>query len=119
MCWKARQQTGYCRGCIGSRQRNADRWCSCCIRRFNARCDKDNTIAIQGMTQDAVLLTGNIFGPAPSFSSYFGAAVFAAPKAKLYNSLDFTSAVFMTPTASGVLTPPIVQDSNAHNTIWP
>lgn len=66
---------------------------------------------IQGMTQDAVLLTGNIF----SFGgTYKGAAVFAMPKAKIYNSLGFSTPVYQLPTTVGTLTPPIVGDSNAH-----
>jgi hypothetical protein len=43
---------------------------------------------ILGMTQDAVLLTGNIF--ACCFTTYKGAAVVAIPKAKIYNSLGFS-----------------------------
>lgn len=65
---------------------------------------------IQGMTQDAVLITGNIF---PLAGGYAGPAIFAAPKAKIYNGLGFSSSLFNLPASVGTLTPPIVQDSNA------
>jgi len=67
---------------------------------------------ILGMTQDAVLLTGNIF--ACCFTTYKGAVATAIPKAKLYNGLGFGANIFPVPTSVGTLTPPIVQDSNAN-----
>jgi hypothetical protein len=63
-----------------------------------------------GMTQDAVMLTGNHFLCCYSFA---GAVVVSIPKAMLYNGYGWSSPLFGTPTSSGTLTPPIVQDSNA------
>jgi hypothetical protein len=71
---------------------------------------------MQGMSQDAVFLTGNLFGPAPSFSNYYGAVVTALPKAELYNGLGFQARIFPigNPNTSGTVAPPIVGDSNAN-----
>jgi hypothetical protein len=69
---------------------------------------------MQGMSQDAVIITGNLFGPAPGFGNYYGAVLVSIPKAKLYNGQPFSVPVASTPTTVGVLTPPIIQDSNAN-----
>jgi hypothetical protein len=71
---------------------------------------------MQGMSQDAVFVTGNWFGPAPSFSTYYGAVLAALPKAELYNGLGFQYLTYAigNPSASGTVAPPIVGDSNAN-----
>jgi hypothetical protein len=69
---------------------------------------------MQGMSQDAVILTGNLFGPAPSFSNYYGAVGVSISKASLYNGSGFSVPVFGTPASAGTLTPPIIGDSNAN-----
>lgn len=62
-----------------------------------------------GLSQDAVLITGNIFG----VSSFKGPAVFAVPKARVYNSLGYSVPVFALGTSVGTVAPPVVQDSNS------
>jgi hypothetical protein len=63
-----------------------------------------------GLSQDAILVTGNIFG----VSSFKGPAVIAMPKALLYNGQGFSAPVYTLPTSVGTLTPPVVQDTNAN-----
>jgi hypothetical protein len=63
-----------------------------------------------GMTQDAILITGNIFGT----SSFKGPAVAAIPKALLYNGFGWNYPIFTPGTSVGTIAPPIVQDTNAN-----
>ena len=63
-----------------------------------------------GLSQDAILVTGNIFGT----SSFKGPAIIAMPKAALYNGLGFSAPVYTLPTTVGTVAPPDVQDSNAN-----
>jgi hypothetical protein len=60
-----------------------------------------------GMTQDAIIVTGNVFGAAPT-----GALAFAVAKALLYNGLGFSVPPFRG--LGSTLTPPIVLDQNPH-----
>ncbi len=63
-----------------------------------------------GISQDGLLVTGNIFGS----SGFKGAAVLAIDKAAVYNGLGWSSPVFTLPTTTGTVSPPVVQDSNAN-----
>ena len=58
-----------------------------------------------GIDQDSLLFTANLFsGNTPA-----GAAVFAFPKARIYNALPIiAAAVFVVPPADGTIAPPIV-----------
>jgi hypothetical protein len=66
------------------------------------------------MTQDAILITGNIFGT----SSFKGAAVAAIPKALLYNGFGWNYPIYTPdgggPFCTGTIAPPVVQDTNAY-----
>lgn len=64
-----------------------------------------------GMSQDAVLFTGNNFD---SGNVYHGALMISLAKAVLYNGQGFSIPLFTFPTTTGTLTPPIVRDSNAN-----
>ncbi len=64
-----------------------------------------------GMSQDAVLFTGNDFDAS---DNYFGARMISLAKAVLYNGQGFSVPLFSFPTSAGTLTPPIVRDANAN-----
>jgi len=68
-----------------------------------------------GMTQDAILITGNIFSSTLSFK---GAVVAAIPKALLYNGFGWSYPIYTPdgtgPFCTGTIAPPIVQDTNAY-----
>jgi hypothetical protein len=59
-----------------------------------------------GYTQDAVIVTGNCFGPA----GYLGSKAIAIAKAILYNGGGFSTPIFTF--TDGTITPPIVLDQN-------
>lgn len=64
-----------------------------------------------GMTQDTILVTGNVFNG----STFVGAEAFGVPKAIFYNGVTTYQALgFLEPAAIGTVTPPIVQDQNAN-----
>ena len=62
-----------------------------------------------GMSQDAILITGNIFGT----SSFKGPAVFAIPKALAYNGYGWSYPIYAPGTSVGTIAPPLIQDANA------
>ena len=62
-----------------------------------------------GMSQDAVLITGNVFDH-PTAGAFKFAAAIGIAKARLYNGLAFSVPIFTTP--FGTLQPPIVYDQN-------
>jgi hypothetical protein len=68
-----------------------------------------------GMQQDAILITGNIFG----VSSFKGAVVQAVPKSLIYNGFGFFVPDYAPdgggPFCTGTIAPPIVQDANAYS----
>ena len=66
---------------------------------------------ILGMSQDAVLFTGNNFD---SGNGYHGAVMASLPKATTYNGKGWYVPVFSFPTSTQTLTPPIVRDSSAN-----
>lgn len=61
-----------------------------------------------GLTQDAVIVTGNVFGP----GTFRGARMFAVAKARLYNGLGFSVPVWSG--LVGTLAPPMVLDQNSN-----
>ncbi len=61
-----------------------------------------------GITQDAILVTGNIFGS----SGFKGAAMMPIPKAEIYNGFGWSSPIFTLPTSVGTIAPPVVADIN-------
>lgn len=59
-----------------------------------------------GMNQDAVIISGNVFGP----DNFRGARVFSVAKARLYNGLGFSVPAFSG--LGATLTVPVVTDQN-------
>ena len=64
-----------------------------------------------GMTQDAVIVTGNCFNSSNAFT---GARVFGVAKAVVYNGGGFSVPKFALPASDGTVTPPVVKDANPH-----
>ena len=63
-----------------------------------------------GLTQDAILITGNLFSAS---NTYKGPVLAPLPKALVYNAQGFSFPDFLPGTQFGTLAPPIVQDSHA------
>jgi hypothetical protein len=62
-----------------------------------------------GMTQDAVLFTGNYFSGGTTFT---GSVVFGVSKALAYNGRGWAAPVAGTPVSSGTVVPPLVLDGS-------